>query len=132
MRSKKYLCCGIMMFNLPDDFNGTRADALRLVADYMDETEGKQKMDKDIDMSKPYDEIIEKVKKDFFKLKKHKLKTVGFHIEDECILEVELDLKQLKEIGFGIGVKQGKEIIDITDKLIEIGDKMNENKKDNE
>lgn len=31
MQSKKYLCCGIMLFNLPDDFNGTRADALRLV-----------------------------------------------------------------------------------------------------
>lgn len=87
MRSKKCLCCGMLMFNLPDEFEGTKSDALRLVADYMDETEGKQKACGDISGSQTYDELTDMITYDLFNNKDIRLKTIGLHImevtEDE-------------------------------------------------
>lgn len=39
MKSKKCLGIGMLLFNLPDDFQGTRSDAIRLLADFLDATE---------------------------------------------------------------------------------------------
>lgn len=89
MRSKKNLCCGMLMFNLPDDFNGSKADALRLVADYMDETEGKQKNAGNILGTQTYDELIDMITHNLFDNKDTKLNTIGLHIgEFEDYIEI--------------------------------------------
>lgn len=80
MKSKKCLCCGMLMFNLPDDFNGSKADALRLVADYMDETEGKQKTCGNISGTQTYDELTNMITHDLFNNEDIKLKSIGLHI----------------------------------------------------
>lgn len=81
MKSRKYLCCGFMIFNLPDNFNGTRSDALRLVADYIDETEGKEEIT-EIDINKAYKEIINDAAEEMINDKEHKLRMIDLHIEE--------------------------------------------------
>lgn len=79
MRSKKCLC-GMLMFNLPDEFNGSTADALRLLADYMDETEGKQRRGGGISGEESYNELTDMITLDLFNNPNIKLKSIGLHI----------------------------------------------------
>ena len=82
MRSKKCLC-GMLMFNLPDEFNGSTADALRLLADYMDETEGKQRVCKrGISGEESFEELTEMITLDLFNNPNIRLKSIGLHIAE--------------------------------------------------
>ena len=81
MKSKKCLCCGMLMFNLPDDFNGTRTDALRLLADYIDKTENDTRAKlENISGTESYNELTNIITTDLFNNKNIRLKIIGLHI----------------------------------------------------
>ena len=76
----KVLCTGVIMFKLPEDFEGTISDGFRLLADYIDETEGKEEIHQDINLSRSYEDIISEVREGLRNDNKHKLRTIGMHI----------------------------------------------------
>ena len=76
----KVLCCGVLMFELPEDFEGKISDAFRLMADYIDETEGKQQIKDPVNLERPYNEIIDEITNEFIMDDEHKLRIIGGHI----------------------------------------------------
>lgn len=86
MKSNKCLCIGMLMFNLPDDFTGKRQDALRLLADYLDETdplyEGKESKLPNISGKESYNKLTEMVTNSLLDNQNIKLKMIGMHIAD--------------------------------------------------